>query len=452
VNSVNGPRGFSTSKGKKKERTEAQRRASRPTTMGEQLGDHQQWAYAATGAPVPQSMARGQRSWAALVGAAVFWLSKLADEFGRMMINRRFWPTNFVKRMRVIPQQFYACRRVPIHVDFGSNGHGRWRVCGPCAMRVACQDIEPDKSTRAPAARASAGAAPPWPASADAQAAGTPYQQVESEQPDVIMHDVEEQAKKQRAQRRRQAAPSPAKRAAMEPSASSGDGNDETMRLLQQIANKQHQQEASIDQLCATVSGQMESAATLQSKAQQLSAHSSTAQVLTGCGTPSAAAAATQEGGWGFVGAAPVVSAYPSYGAGPATHRTSNAAWPPPFGCAKTRVGSPRGLRDQQGALISCSTISSFAMLQAPGGTQQQPPATAPVVSAQQLTWVQSGPMQAFSGATFASQGRPVDADGEPGGAAWRQQQQMRDAEKKRLAKEGWEQTGWKTWGREGGG
>eukprot|EP00959_Pyramimonas_sp_CCMP1952_P087946 1840189-Pyramimonas_sp.AAC.1 len=64
----------------------------------------------------------------------------------------------------------------------------------------------------------------------------------------------------------------------MEPSASSDEGNDETMRLLQQIANKQNQQEPSINQLCATVSGQMEAVATLQSKAQQLSAHSSTAQ------------------------------------------------------------------------------------------------------------------------------------------------------------------------------
>eukprot|EP00959_Pyramimonas_sp_CCMP1952_P189698 3968363-Pyramimonas_sp.AAC.1 len=68
----------------------------------------------------------------------------------------------------------------------------------------------------------------------------------------------------------------------MEPSASSDDGGDETMRLLQQIANKQNQQEASINQLCATVSGHMEAVATPQSKLQQLSAHSSTAQVLTG--------------------------------------------------------------------------------------------------------------------------------------------------------------------------
>eukprot|EP00959_Pyramimonas_sp_CCMP1952_P265360 5548805-Pyramimonas_sp.AAC.1 len=28
----------------------------------------------------------------------------------------------------------------------------------------------------------------------------------------------------------------------------------------------------------------------------------------------------------------------------------------------------------------------------------------------------------------------------------------MKDAEKKRLAKEGWDQTGWKTWSHEGGG
>eukprot|EP00959_Pyramimonas_sp_CCMP1952_P432911 9065697-Pyramimonas_sp.AAC.1 len=68
----------------------------------------------------------------------------------------------------------------------------------------------------------------------------------------------------------------------MEPSASSDDGSDEAMRLLQQIANKQNQQEASINQLCATVSGQMEAVAALQSKVQQLSAPPSPAQVLTG--------------------------------------------------------------------------------------------------------------------------------------------------------------------------
>eukprot|EP00959_Pyramimonas_sp_CCMP1952_P246720 5156596-Pyramimonas_sp.AAC.1 len=39
-----------------------------------------------------------------------------------------------------------------------------------------------------------------------------------------------------------------------------------------------------------------------------------------------------------------------------------------------------------------------------------------------------------------------------PEEAAWRQQQQMKGAEKERLAKEGWEQTGWKTWSHEGGG
>ncbi|CAK0871011.1 unnamed protein product, partial [Prorocentrum cordatum] len=613
VNSVNGPRGSSNCKGKKKEQTEARRRANRRIrrwASSEQLGDHQQWTYAATGAPVPQCMTRGQRSWAA---AMVFWLSKLADEFGGVMINRRFWPTNLVMRMRVIPQQFYTCRRMPIHVEFGSNGHGRWWVRGLGTMRVAYQDTKPDKSTPkkkmtcackrqtaacslrgkgfaqlggsdpewqalvaapapppgVPAARASAGAVPPWPASADAQAAGTPYQQIESEQPDVIMHDVEEQAKEQRAQRRRQAAPSPAKRAAMGPSASSGDGNDETMRLLQQIANKQNQQESSINQLCATVSGQMEAVATPQSKAQQLSAHSSTAQVLTGpaatksppplvprgpvpraprepapkapqapgqkseaevsspeasasakheepgqgpaaarpppapagaehhsiatppalqqppplqtpphgvsiaampsprCGTPSAAAAATQEGGWGFVGTAPVVSAYPSYGAGPVTHQISSAAWPPPMGYAKTRVDNPRGLRDQQGALLSSPAISSFAMPSTPGGTQQQPPATAPAASAQQLTRAQSGPMQdggqqsqqRVERPTRPSAAGPSSAEGDPWmptenpeEAAWRQQQQMKGAEKERLAKEGWEQTGWKTWSHEGGG
>eukprot|EP00959_Pyramimonas_sp_CCMP1952_P189697 3968362-Pyramimonas_sp.AAC.1 len=64
----------------------------------------------------------------------------------------------------------------------------------------------------------------------------------------------------------------------MEPSASSDDGGDETMRLLQQIADKQNQQDTSINQLCATVSGQMEAVATLQSKLQQLSAPSSMAR------------------------------------------------------------------------------------------------------------------------------------------------------------------------------
>ena len=106
---------------------------------------------------MPTSMSRGQRSWAALVGATVFWLSKTADEFGRMMVNRRFWPTNLVRRMRVIPQQFYNCRHMPIHVEYGSRGHGRWWVYGQRNVRVAGREVDPggpiSKDERIQAAR-----------------------------------------------------------------------------------------------------------------------------------------------------------------------------------------------------------------------------------------------------------------------------------------------------------
>eukprot|EP00959_Pyramimonas_sp_CCMP1952_P130974 2738578-Pyramimonas_sp.AAC.1 len=82
VGSVNGPSaGPSTRSKGKKEPVEAQKRTGRPNTMGDQLGDAHQWACAAAGTAVPQGLTRAERAWAALTGVAIFWLSKLADEF-----------------------------------------------------------------------------------------------------------------------------------------------------------------------------------------------------------------------------------------------------------------------------------------------------------------------------------------------------------------------------------
>ncbi|CAK0800561.1 unnamed protein product, partial [Prorocentrum cordatum] len=133
--------------GGKKEPTETQKRAGRPSTMGDQLGDtQQQWTCAATGTAVPQGLTRTERAGAALTGATIFWPSKLADEFGRIMINRRFWPTNRSRRVRVIPAQYSHYRHMPINAERGSNGHGRRWVCGLRAARVAYQEIMPDTS------------------------------------------------------------------------------------------------------------------------------------------------------------------------------------------------------------------------------------------------------------------------------------------------------------------
>ncbi|CAK0877271.1 unnamed protein product, partial [Prorocentrum cordatum] len=243
-------------------------------------------------------MARAERAWAASAGAAIFWLSKLAGEFGRVMINRRFWPTNLVRRMGVIPLQCHACYRMPIHVEYGSSRRVRWRAYEWRTVRVACQGAKPDKSNPkeemtfpqlggadpewqalaaapepppgAPASRAAAGAAPPWPAAIDPNAAQSHRRKVELEQPDDIVEDVGQQAREQGAQRRRETPSSHVKRAATENQPERRDQAEEATRLLQQIAWKQNQQGASLNRLFAAVSGQMEAVATPQSKVQSL--------------------------------------------------------------------------------------------------------------------------------------------------------------------------------------
>ena len=58
------------------------------------------------------------------MGTAVFWLSKMADELGRMMVNRRFRPADLAKRLRVVSEKRYKCDRMPVNSEYGSNGHG----------------------------------------------------------------------------------------------------------------------------------------------------------------------------------------------------------------------------------------------------------------------------------------------------------------------------------------
>ncbi|CAK0839438.1 unnamed protein product [Prorocentrum cordatum] len=188
--------------------------------------------YAATGAAVPPGLTRAETASAALTGAAIFRLPRLADEFGRAMINRRIWPTNLIRRMGVVPVQYYHCRRMPINVDCGSNGHRRWWVYGLRATRVAHQEIKPDKANpkkemtcickkqraacplpgpdwqalvaapasppvapRSKGSKAPAETPPPWPAAADPNAAQDRYRKIEAEQPDVVTEGVELQAR-----------------------------------------------------------------------------------------------------------------------------------------------------------------------------------------------------------------------------------------------------------------
>ncbi|CAK0825167.1 unnamed protein product, partial [Prorocentrum cordatum] len=301
---------------KKKQQTVAQRRAQRPLTLVDHLMDPSStWTCAVTGAQIPSNLNRKEKGWAAIVGSIVFWLNKLADEFGRMMLDKRFWPTNLIRRLRVIPDAFYTCRHLPTSVEHGCNGYGQWWVCSSCTMRVACCEVKPEKGKpkvdvscvckRTTAARTlcgkgfaqygapsqdwqalvnapapppgsfqggvtPAGTLPPWPAARDRRAAEEVYRGHEEEQPDAVMEDVEEQARQVRAQRREDSSRAPAKRPMIEGAASSDDAgiSEETLQILKNLAAKQEAQDRVIAGLQSTISGQMNALATMRSQLQ----------------------------------------------------------------------------------------------------------------------------------------------------------------------------------------
>ncbi|CAK0855864.1 unnamed protein product [Prorocentrum cordatum] len=296
----------------------AQLRERRPATMAEQVaGTDTTWTYAVTGTTVPDHLNKAQRSWACMVGSTMFWLNKLADEFGRMMVTRRFWPTNLPKSLKVVPQAYYTCWHPPISVDYGCNGYGAWWVCSDCTMRVGYLDKKPDKTKKEPdvtclckrrtaacslcgrgfaqqkgadpewralvAAPAPppgnrgvtpAGVPPPWPAQAESGAAQHYTRASEADRADWVMSEAEGDLRRKKQLQRQEVAAAAAASGPATPreprsrKPENGEDLSEVMQMLRDMSAKQEAQQNAISQLTKVTSGQVHAMALLQSQMQ----------------------------------------------------------------------------------------------------------------------------------------------------------------------------------------
>ena len=123
------------------------RQVDRPNTMTDKIRDdpNSDWVYAATGGRIPSDLNRPQQGWACIAGSLLFWKMRTTECFGDLMRNRRFWPTNLPKSLRVIPEKYHTCWHPPTMVAVGANSWGRWFPCTICGMRVNYQELKPGK-------------------------------------------------------------------------------------------------------------------------------------------------------------------------------------------------------------------------------------------------------------------------------------------------------------------
>ncbi|CAK0792449.1 unnamed protein product [Prorocentrum cordatum] len=469
---------------RKAQPTEAQLRERRPATMAEQVaGTDTTWTYAVTGTTVPDHLNKAQRGWACMVGSTMFWLNKLADEFGRMMVTRRFWPTNLPKSLKVVPQAYFTCWHPPISVDYGCNGYGAWWVCSDCTMRVGYLDKKPDKTKKEPdvtclckrrtaacslcgrgfaqqkgadpewralvAAPAPppgtrgvtpAGVPPPWPAQAESGAAQQCTRASEADRADWVMSEAEGDLRRKKQLQRQEAAAAAAASGPATPreprSRKPENGGDlsEVMRMLRDMSAKQEEQQNAISQLTKVTSGQMHAMALLQSQVQAQSPVNEQFLIKeqqSQSPGQSSQQPESKQASFQMIATAPLVAAYPNYAAAPPLQE--------PQGQTKGHgkgPDNPTGLMDQRGNLLSSTTISSIDL---PGSAlpSQQLAAAAPQKRPSHLS------------RPSAEQGDPWKESPEEKQA---RDQRRKDAEeaakrdKDRLARDGWTAAGWKSW------
>ncbi|CAK0825434.1 unnamed protein product, partial [Prorocentrum cordatum] len=105
------------------------------------------WVYGATGTYVPENLNRGEKGGACLAGRVLYWLARLAEEFGSVCRAKRFWPTNQPKSLRRLSEAYETYWRPPTLVNYGANSWGKWFVCSGRTMRVGYWELRPTKGT-----------------------------------------------------------------------------------------------------------------------------------------------------------------------------------------------------------------------------------------------------------------------------------------------------------------